>query len=168
MEGKKVPPASPGASENGLETNPCFFNVLGRLWERFALPQVSFFTDFGSLLGNLAASFAILEPFWLTLNASFTILGPFRQPPYSKASKKAPNASRHQNRRKPAKNMPRAARNIRPTSREPAEDPLQEPALRTLCQYLASTLRFLQTDLAYDKCLEQKWGGGAPPCADFN
>ena len=55
------------AFHKASKIKPRFFGVLGCLWEPFGIPQVSFSTDFGGLLAHLAASFAILGPFWLSL-----------------------------------------------------------------------------------------------------
>ena len=83
-----------GSIRKRFGDKPRFFGVLGCLWEPFGIPQVSFFTDFGGLLAHLAASFAILGPFWLSF--------------WLRTSQE------------PAENLPRTAENQPRTSRESA------------------------------------------------
>ena len=67
MAPKWTPKVIPEPLQNALKVKLRYFDVLGCLWKPFGIPQVSFFTDFGGLLAHLAASFAILGPFWLSL-----------------------------------------------------------------------------------------------------
>ena len=88
------------AFHNASKIKPRFFNVLGCLWEPFAIAQVSFFIDFGGLLAHLAASFTIQGPVWLSL------------------AENEPRTSRESERT--AENQPRTVENQPRTSREPA------------------------------------------------
>ena len=85
----------------------------------------------------------------------------------SKTPETDPNGRKTKNSRDFTEIPPRPAANPPRSSPDSAEN---HPRTRRTNsrQKISFAFRLLRRDLAYDKRLEQKWGGGAPPEGDIN